>query len=146
MKPASFILLAVLLLSGCRSDGPHSSPTPVQSKTDGDAEWRLAMVTSDSAWHMSEARGVLKRDGDQLSGVLIDPKDKDAKVDITITLKDNSATARFKLSPEVDEQFVTASGTDRKWNPAGANGCVEQINLINDHEYIGLFRDYACKP
>ena len=145
MKHASFLLLAALLISGCRSDGSQTSPR-VQSETGSDAEWLMAMVTSDSAWHMSEARGVLKRNGDQLSGVLIDPKNKDAKVEITITLNDNSATARFKLSPEVDEQFVTASGTYRKWSPAGANGCVEQINLINDHEYIGLFRDYACKP
>jgi hypothetical protein len=133
-------------MSGCRSDGPRNAPPRVQSETDGDAEWILAMVTSDSAWHMSEARGVLKRNGDQLTGVLIDSKDKDAKVDITITLKDNNATARFKVSPEVDEQFVTASGTYRKWNSAGANGCVEQINLINDHEYIELFRNYPCKP
>ena len=88
----------------------------------------------------------MKRNGDQLSGVLIDPKDKNSKVEITITIKDNTATARFKLSPEVDDEFATASGTYRKLSPAGANGCVEQINLINDHEYVGLFRDYACKP
>jgi hypothetical protein len=95
---------------------------------------------------MSEAQGTLKRNGNELSGVLADPSDKNAKIEITITLKDNSATARFKLSPEVDDTFATASGTYRKLSPAGPNGCVEQINLINDHEYVGLFRDYACKP
>lgn len=104
------------------------------------------MVTSDYAWHMSEAQGVLKRNGDQLSGVLIDPKNKDAKIEITITVQANNATARFKVSPEVDEQFVTAHGTYRMWKRAGANGCVEQINLINEYEYVGLFRDYVCKP
>jgi hypothetical protein len=135
----------MLTISACRSDNPRNPPR-IQSATPGDPEWSLAMVTSDYAWHMSEAQGALKRNGNQLSGVLVDPKDKDAKVEITITLEANSATARFRLTPEVDDQFPTASGTYKKWNSAGANGCVEQINLINDHEYIGLFRDYACTP
>jgi hypothetical protein len=58
-----------------------------------------------------------------------------------ITLEGNNATAGFKLSPEVDEQSESAHGTYKKRNPAGANGGVEQLNLINEYEYIGLFRD-----
>jgi hypothetical protein len=135
--------MGALALSACRD---VKSESPVRRESAGDSEWRLAFVTSDSAWHMSEAHGALKRNGNELSGVLVDTKDPDAKFEITVTVNANNATARYKISPEVDEQFVTASGTYRKWNPAGANGCVEQINLINDHEYLGLFRDYDCKP
>jgi hypothetical protein len=143
LKRALLVALCTLAISACRAG---NSPSPVKGESGGDAEWRLAFVSSDYAWHMSEAQGVLMRNGDQLSGVLVDPKDPDAKVEITITLNGNNATARFKMSPEVDEQFATVSGTYRKWTPAGSKGCVEQINLINDHEYLGLFRDYDCKP
>src|SRR5215475_13588615 len=113
-----------------RRHGFEASPYPGVERVRyiGVQSWRLAFVSSDYAWHMSEAQGVLKRNGDQLSGVLLYPKDPNAKVEITITLNANNATARFKMSPEVDEQFESAQGTYRKWNPAGSNGCVEQIN------------------
>jgi hypothetical protein len=157
LRPALILALGALVISAC---GAGNSTSPVKEESikpvreesikqdsSGDsAEWRLAFVSSDYAWHMSEAQGVLKRNGDQLTGVLLDPKDPNAKVEITINLNANNATARFKMSPEVDEQFQTVSGTYRKLSPAGQKGCVEQINLINDHEYIGLFRDYDCKP
>jgi hypothetical protein len=142
-RPALIVLLATLLISACQA-GNSQPPKPVQN--DVDSEWRLAFVTSDYAWHMSEAQGALKRDGNQLSGVLVNPKDSNEKFEVAITLNADKTTARFKISPEVDEQFLSASGTYRKLSPAGAKGCVEQINLINDHEFVGLFRDYDCKP
>ena len=141
LRPALVVAVCALAISACRT---VNSRTPIRGETAGNPEWHLAFVSSDYAWHMSEAQGILERNGDQLSGVLFDPKDKDAKVEITITLNANNATARFKMSPEVDEQFESAQGTYRKWTHAGSNGCVEQINLINDHEYLGLFRDYDC--
>jgi hypothetical protein len=49
-------LLAVFIISGCQSRNPYGAK-PVHPETDGDPEWHLAMVTSDYAWHMSEAQG-----------------------------------------------------------------------------------------
>jgi hypothetical protein len=109
-------------------------------------DWNLIWVTSDYAWHTHQALGSLTRSGAHLKGTLLGLDDKGVKYDVDITLKSGSASARFKVSPEVDEEFETLSGTYRKLTHAGRLGCIEEIQLINQYEYVGLFREFKCEP
>ena len=109
-------------------------------------EWKLIWVTSDYAWHTQQAQGSLTRSGAHLKGTLLDVDNKGVKYELDIALKSESASARFKVSPELDEEFEDLSGTYRKLTHAGRLGCVEEIHLINQHEYVGLFREFECKP
>ena len=109
-------------------------------------DWKLIWVTSDYAWHTRQAQGSLTRAGAHLKGTLLDIAEKGVKYELDITLKSESASARFKVSPEVDEEFENLSGTYRKLTHAGRLGCVEEIQLINQYEYVGLFREFECKP
>jgi hypothetical protein len=109
-------------------------------------DWKLIWVTSDYAWHTRQAQGSLTRTGTHLKGALLDIAEKGVKYELDITLKSESASARFKVSPEVDEEFENLSGTYRKLTHAGRLGCIEEIQLINQYEYVGLFREFECKP
>ena len=109
-------------------------------------DWKLIWVTSDYAWHTSQAQGSLTRTGAHLKGTLLDIDEKRVKYELDITLKSESASARFKVSPELGEQFENLSGTYRKLTHAGRLGCIEEIQLINQYEYVGLFREFECKP
>jgi hypothetical protein len=109
-------------------------------------DWKLIWVTSDSAWHTRQAQGSLTRTGAHLKGTLLDIDEKRVKYELDITLKSESASARFKVSPELDEEFENLSGTYRKLTHAGRLGCIEEIQLINQYEYVGLFREFECKP
>ena len=109
-------------------------------------EWKLIWVTSDYAWHTHQAQGSLTRSGGHLKGTLLDIDNKGSTYEVDITLKSESASARFKVSPEVDEEFENLSGTYRKLTHAGRLGCIEEIQLINQYEYVGLFREFECKP
>jgi hypothetical protein len=109
-------------------------------------EWKLIWVTSDNGWHISQAQGSLTRSGAHLKGTLLDIADKGFKYELDITLKPESASARFKVSPQLDEAFENLSGTYRKLTHAGRLGCVEEIQLINQYEYVGLFRESKCNP
>jgi hypothetical protein len=109
-------------------------------------DWKLIWVTSDYAWHSRQAQGSLTRTGAHLKGTLLDIDEKGVKYELDITLKSESASARFKVSPEVDEEFENLSGTYRKLTHAGRLGCIEEIQLINPYEYVGLFREFECKP
>jgi hypothetical protein len=109
-------------------------------------EWKLIWVTSDNGWHISQAEGSLTRSGAHLKGTLLDIADKGFKYELDITLKPESASARFKVSPQLDEAFENLSGTYRKLTHAGRLGCVEEIQLINQYEYVGLFRESKCNP
>jgi hypothetical protein len=51
-----------------------------------------------------------------------------------------------KVSPELDEEFEDLSGTYRKLTHSGRLGCIEEIQLMNQYEYVGLFREFECKP
>jgi len=109
-------------------------------------DWKLIWVTSDYAWHTHQAQGSLTRSGAHLKGTLMDIENKGTTYEVDITLKSESASARFKVSPEVDEEFENLSGTYRKLTHAGRLGCVEEIQLINQYEYVGLFREFKCTP
>ncbi len=109
-------------------------------------DWKLIWVTSDQAWRIHQAQGSLTRNGAHLKGTLLDIDDKGLKYELDITLTSESASARFKVSPELDEEFETLSGTYRKLTHAGRLGCIEEIQLINQYEYVGLFREFECKP
>ena len=109
-------------------------------------DWKLIWVTSDYAWHIRQAQGSLTRSGAHLKGTLLDIDDKRFNYELDITLKSESASARFKVSPELDEEFENLSGTYRKLTHAGRLGCIEEIQLINQYEYVGLFREFECKP
>ena len=109
-------------------------------------DWKLIRVTSDYAWRTHQAPGSLTRSGANLKGTLLDIDNKGATYELDITLKSESASARFKVSPELDEEFENLSGTYRKLTHAGRLGCVEEIQLINQYEYVGLFREFECKP
>ena len=109
-------------------------------------DWKLIWVTSDYAWHTRQAQGSLTRTGAHLKGTLLDIDEKRVKYELDITLKSESASARFKVSPELDEEFENLSGTYRKLTDAGRLGCIEEIQLINQYEYVGLFREFECKP
>jgi hypothetical protein len=109
-------------------------------------DWKLIWVTSDYAWRTHQAQGSLTRSGAHLKGTLLDVDDKHLKYELDITVKSEIASARFKVSPEVDEEFETLSGTYRKLTHAGRLGCIEEIQLINQYEYVGLFREFDCKP
>jgi len=109
-------------------------------------DWKLIWVTSDYAWHTSQAQGSLTRSGAHLKGILLGVDDKGVKYELDITLKSGSASARFKVSPEVDEEFENLSGTYRKLTHSGRLGCIEEIQLINQYEYVGLFREFKCEP
>ena len=109
-------------------------------------DWKLIWVTSDQAWRVHQAQGSLTRSGGHLKGTLLGVEDKGLTFELDITLKSGSASARFKVSPEVDEGFENLSGTYRKLTHAGRLGCIEEIQLINQYEYVGLFREFECKP
>ena len=109
-------------------------------------DWKLIWVTSDYAWHTHQAQGSLTRTGGHLKGTLLDIDEKRVKYELDITLKSENASARFKVSPELDEEFENLSGTYRKLTHAGRLGCIEEIQLINQYEYVGLFREFECKP
>ena len=109
-------------------------------------EWKLICVTSDYKWNIHQAEGSLTRNGTHLKGTLLDANDKNVKYELDISLKPESASARLKVSPEVDEEFENLSGTYRKLTHAGRLGCVEEIQLINQYEYVGLFREFKCEP
>ena len=109
-------------------------------------DWKLIWVTSDYAWHTSQAQGSLTRSGAHLKGTLLDIADKGFKYELDITIKSESASARLKVSPQLDEEFENLSGTYRKLTHAGRLGCIEEIQLINQYEYVGLFREFKCNP
>jgi len=109
-------------------------------------DWKLIWVTSDYAWHTHQAQGALTRTGAHLKGTLLDIDEKRVKYELDITLKSDIASARFKVSPELDEEFENLSGTYRKLTHAGRLGCIEEIQLINQYEYVGLFREFKCEP
>ena len=94
-------------------------------------DWKLIWVTSDYAWHTSQAQGSLTLTGAHLKGTLLDIDEKRVKYELDITLKSESASARFKVSPELGEEFENLSGTYRKLTHAGRLGCIEEIQLIN---------------
>lgn len=89
-------------------------------------DWKLIWVTSDNGWHTSQAQGSLTRSGAHLKGTLLDIAEKGFKYELDITLQSESASARFKVSPQLDEQFENLSGTYRKLTHAGRLGCVEE--------------------
>ena len=109
-------------------------------------DWKLIWVTSDYAWHTHQAQGSLTRNATHLKGTLWDIDKKRVKYELDITLKSESASARFKVSPELDEEFEDLSGTYRKLTHSGRLGCIEEIQLMNQYEYVGLFREFECKP
>jgi hypothetical protein len=109
-------------------------------------DWKLIWVTSDYRWNVHQAQGSLTRSGAHLKGTLLDNEDKGVRYEVDIILKSGTATARFKVSPEVDEAFENLSGTYRKLTHAGRLGCIEEIQLINQYEYVGLFREFDCQP
>ena len=65
-------------------------------------EWKLIWVTSDYKWNIHQAQGSLTRSGAHLKGTLLDVDDKNVKYELDITPKSESASGRFKVSPEVD--------------------------------------------
>ena len=109
-------------------------------------DWKLIWVTSDYAWHTHQAEGSLTRSGAHLKGTLLGLDDQGVKYELDITLNSGSASARFKVSPELGEEFENLSGTYRKLTHAGRLGCIEEIQLINQYEYVGLFREFKCEP
>jgi hypothetical protein len=109
-------------------------------------DWKLIWITHDYKWNVHQAEGSLTRNGAHLKGTLSDIDDKAATYELDITLKSGSASARFKVSPDLDEKFENLSGTYRKLTHAGRLGCIEEIQLVNEYEYVGLFREFECKP
>lgn len=107
-------------------------------------KWNLIWVTSDNKWHTSEAQGTLDRKDGHLSGVLQDKLLKHVTYNIEITLKKTKASALFKISPQTEETVESLSGSYRRLKNAGRLGCVEEIQLINEYEYVGLFREFEC--
>ncbi len=91
-------------------------------------DWKLIWVTSDYAWHTRQAQGSLTRTGAHLKGTLLDIDKKLVKYELDITLKSENASARFKVSPELDEEFENLSGTYRKLTHAERLGCIEESN------------------
>ncbi len=65
---------------------------------------------------------------------------------IDITLKESNVSALFKVSPQVDEASESLSGSYSRLENAGRLGCIEEIQLINEYEYVGLFREFKCSP
>jgi len=54
---------------------------------------------------------------------------------------------RRKWNDNRPPEFIeTLSGIYKKWTNAGQLGCVEQIQLIDEVTFVGLYREYACKP
>jgi hypothetical protein len=76
----------------------------------------------------------------------LDVDDKNVKYELEINLKPETASGRLKVSPKADEEFENLSGTYRKLTHARRLGCVEEIQLINQYEYVGLFREFKCEP
>src|SRR5215472_1120593 len=74
-------------------------------------DWKLIWVTSDYKWNIHQAEGSLTRSGTHLKGTFLDTDDKKVKYELDITLKSETASARLKVSPEMDEEFESLSGT-----------------------------------
>ena len=106
-------------------------------------EWQLIWVTNSYAWHIIEAHGELKRTGNILEGTLNVKPDGRADFRLRIELKENQATGEFEVLSEKDGSS-RLSGTYKKWAHSNKH-CPEQIQLVNEYEYIGLSRN-ACTP
>lgn len=106
-------------------------------------EWELVTVTRGASWEINEASGALKRSGSVLEGVLKDAKDGQPDNKIRIELAGEHAEAMFWFVSENDEG-TTLTGTYTKAPGATATHGPEQIQLVNDHQYIGLARG-ACE-
>jgi len=128
MKRILLVLCSVLLIA------------PAQAGQD----WELISITRGAAWEVNQARGVLKRNGSVLEGVLSDKTDGKADYQIRIELNGVHADATFRFISENDKG-TTLTGTYKKAAKPTKAHCPEQIQLMNSFQYIGLARD-ACKP
>jgi hypothetical protein len=106
-------------------------------------DWQLVWVTHDGEWEINKGHGILERKGDVLEGTLVAEDDHRADYRIRVELRDGKATGTFQVLSEGDEPS-RLSGTYMKW-ARSAKHCPEQIQLVNEHEYLGLARD-ACEP
>ena len=102
--------------------------------------WELVTVTRGATWEVNQARGALKQTGSVLEGVLNDAKDGQADYKLRIELSGEHAKAKFWFVSENDDG-TTLTGTYTKAPGATPTHCPEQIQLVNDHQYIGLARD-----
>lgn len=103
-------------------------------------EWELVTVTRGATWEVNQAKGALKQTGGVLEGVLNDATDGQADYKLRIELSGDHAKAKFWFVSENDEG-TTLTGTYTKAPGATPTHCPEQIQLVNDHQYIGLARD-----
>lgn len=105
-------------------------------------EWHLLWVTHDVNWEAHKAHGLLKQTGNVLEGVLV--ADDDARPDyrLRIELNNESAAGMFEVISENDGASKL-KGTYKRW-PHSSKHCPEQIQLINEYEYLGLARN-VCK-
>ena len=106
-------------------------------------DWQLVWVTHDGNWKTHRGHGTLQRSGNVLHGVLVADDDGRTDYRVRIELGGRKAAATFQVVSENDEASRLI-GSYKKWTHSGAH-CPEQIQLINDHEYLGLARN-ACKP
>lgn len=104
-------------------------------------DWELVWVTHDTGWEINKGHGALPRKGDALDGTLVANDDGRVDYKLHVELKGGNATGTFTVVSENDGPSRLA-GTYKKW-ATSATHCPEQIQLANDHEYIGLARD-AC--
>jgi len=106
-------------------------------------EWELISITRGATWEVNQAKGVLKRNGSVLEGVLNDKTDGKADYQIRIELNGMHADATFRFISENDKG-TTLTGTYKKAAKPTKTHCPEQIQLMNSFQYIGLARD-ACE-
>jgi hypothetical protein len=66
--------------------------------------------------------------------------------ELDITLKSESASARFKASPELDEEVANLLGIYRKLTHAGRLVASKKSSLSISTNMLGLFREFECKP
>ena len=105
-------------------------------------DWELVWVTHDAGWEIDKGHGALQRKGDVLEGTLVANDDGRADYKIRVELNGDKAAATFTDVSENDGP-AKLTGTYKKWS-SSATHCPEQIQLTDDHEYIGLARD-ACE-
>ena len=113
-------------------------------RADAGQEWELISITRGPTWEVNEAIGILKQDKQVLEGVLKDKRDGRADYQIRIQINGGSARATFRFISENDEG-TTLSGIYKKSANSTRSHCLEQIQLMNSFQYIGLARD-TCRP
>jgi hypothetical protein len=102
-------------------------------------DWELVWVTHDAGWEINKGHGALSRKGDVLEGTLLANDDGRADYKLRVELSGGKTSAMFTVVSENGEASKL-TGTYKKWAASAAH-CPEQIQLTNDHEYIGLARD-----